>query len=145
MGKSIRLQNRRKQVQNESAYVGGMCVLCMCVRVCVCACIHGVLPVCVYACDWVRVHFSVWGKLWQPGVFVLKFRQGSRWLLSVWLSKLASCREELHRLSWCHWYCSIKANPSYRLSHSKPMVYFNQKGEQYVTKRGFKLSLFMLL
>lgn len=34
-GKSIRLQNRRKQVQNESAYVGGMCVLCMCVRACV--------------------------------------------------------------------------------------------------------------
>lgn len=45
MGKSIRLQNRRKQVQNECAYVGGVC---MCE--CVCICVHGGLPACV--CLW---------------------------------------------------------------------------------------------
>lgn len=50
---------------------------------------------------------SVWGKLWLPGVFVLKFRQGSRWLFSVWLSELADCRVRLNHLWWCRWYCCI--------------------------------------
>lgn len=106
MKKSTRLQNRRKQVQNECAYVGGVCA---CVKVYV----YALMAACLYASagDWVRVHFSVWGKLWQPGVFVLKFRQGSRWLFSVWLSKLASCGVQLHRLWWCHrWYCCTQGN-----------------------------------
>ncbi len=98
MGKSISLQNRRTQVQNERAYVGGVCV-----SVCACVCMW----LCMYMRSWRSACMrllviesgciSVWGKLWQPGVFVLKFRQGSRWLFSVWLSKLASCGVRLHR------------------------------------------------
>lgn len=81
MGKSISLQNRRTQVQNKCAYVGGVW-LCMYMRSwrSACMCLLVIESGCI----------SVWGKLWQPGVFVLKFRQGSRWLLSVWRSKLVT-------------------------------------------------------
>jgi len=117
MGKSIRLQNRRKQVQRECACVGGICVYVYAfVALCLCA----------YAGDWVRVHFSVWGKLWQPGVFVLKFRQGSRWLFSIWLSKLANGKVRLRR----HYYCFIKPSYSFSLS-SQPFTV----NEEYVATR----------
>lgn len=54
MGKSI--QNRRTQVQNECAYVGGVSV-CACVSVYV----YAFMAICLYAsaCDWVRVHFCL--------------------------------------------------------------------------------------
>lgn len=56
MGKSISLQNRRTQAQNECAYVGGVCV---CVHVIVY--VYAFVAVCLYAsaCDWVRVHFCL--------------------------------------------------------------------------------------
>ena len=109
MGESISLQNRRTKRVCIRGWSVCVCVYvcgCVCVDDCLCICVDGGLP-CMRLLTIESGCISVWGKLWQPGVFVLKFRQGSRWLFSVWLSKLASCGVRVHRLWWCRSYCCI--------------------------------------
>ena len=68
-----------------------------CVRACVRACTHTCASVCLQARMPIWVHFVMAsgcmslfeGELCVPGVFVPKFREGNRWLLSVWLSERA--------------------------------------------------------
>lgn len=72
-------------------------------------------------------------ELWLSGLFVLKFRQRSRWLPSVWLSKLASCRVGLfclrgfHRSSCAE---AIKHRSAQAFIHSRmPNSGLNQGGD----------------
>lgn len=72
-------------------------------------------------------------ELWLSGLFVLKFRQRSRWLPSVGLSKLASCRVWLCCLRGFHRSSSteaIKHRSSQAVIHSRmPKSGLNQGGD----------------